>query len=180
MSNINSVKELIEILQGILTSAALICGGFWTYFNYVYKRERVPRALVEPLAQSLLTSEGMYLTTSIVVKNIGSTLIRIKSIDVRIQQIIPIVDGYVPSYFPDVSSTEIGWPTIARQQQVYSNQELEIEPSERHEFIFDFLLPTNIEAIKIYSFSQYIHRAGYELGWSTKLLYTFSHLQKQI
>jgi hypothetical protein len=178
MSNINNVKESVEILQGILTSAALICGGAWTYFNFVYKRERVPRALVEPYAQSLLTNKGMYLTTSIVIKNIGSTLIRIKSIDIRIQQIMPIADGYVPSYFPDASGTEIGWPTIARLEQVYSNQELEIEPSETHEFLFDFLLPANIEAIKIYSFSQYIRRDCNELGWSTKLLYTFSHLQE--
>jgi hypothetical protein len=96
---------------------------------------------------------------------------------VRIQQVLPICDGYTPSYFPDCDSTEFGWPTLAVHNQEFLDKTLEIEPSETHQFLFDFLINPNIKLIKIYSFSQYHRNDQNELGWSVKIFHSFAHLR---
>jgi hypothetical protein len=65
MQQLSLIKESIETFQAILTCGALIAGGAWTYYTYIYKREKVPRALIEPVALSFLSSEGIYISVSI-------------------------------------------------------------------------------------------------------------------
>jgi hypothetical protein len=171
---LSQLKTLIEIIQGLLTCIALVSGGVWTYYTFIYKREKVPRAVVESSIESYLISDAIYLSVSLVIRNVGSTLISFKEINVRIQQIIPKCDGYEPIYYPNSSSAEFGWPTIATNEQKFAKRTLEIEPSETHQFLFEFLFPTtNLELIKIYSHLQYYRS---DLGWSIKKLHSFDNL----
>jgi hypothetical protein len=173
LNNLTQLKTLIEIIQGILTCIALFSGGVWTYYTFIYKREKVARAVVESSIESYLIPDAIYLSVSLVIRNVGSTLISFKEINVRIQQILPVCDGYEPAYYPHSSSAEFGWPTIAKGDQKFAIRTLEIEPSETHQFLFDFLLPTNLELVKIYSYSQYYRS---DLGWSIKQLHSFDNL----
>jgi len=173
LNSLSQLKTFIEILQGLLTCIALFSGGVWTYYTFIYKREKIPRAVVESSIKSCLISDEIYLCVSLVIRNVGSTLISFKEINVRIQQIIPKCDGYEPNYYPNNSSAEFGWPTIARNEQKFPKRTLEIEPSENHQFLFEFLLPTNLELAKIYS---HVQEYRSDLGWSIKQLHSFDNL----
>lgn len=172
LNSLSQLKTFIEIIQGMLTCIALFSGGVWTYYTFIYKREKVPRAVVESSIESCLISDEIYLCVSLVIRNVGSTLISIKETYVRIQQILPC-DGYEPAYHPITSSAEFGWPTIARNEQKFPKRTLEIEPSENHQFLFEFLLPTNLVLTKIYS---HVQDYRSDLGWSIKQLHSFDNL----
>jgi len=147
LNSLSQLKTFIEILQGLLTCIALFSGGVWTYYTFIYKREKIPRAVVESSIKSCLISDEIYLCVSLVIRNVGSTLISIEETYVRIQQILPC-DGYEPAYHPITSSAEFGWPTIARNEQKFPKRTLEIEPSENHHSYLNFCYQRILSLLK--------------------------------
>jgi len=165
-----SIKSFLEILQPLLTCLALISGGLWTYYIFLYKRERFPRAHITVNAFSLTTSLGTYLSVKALIKNTGNLLLEPYSVELRIQQILPCEDNYEPSY---VQATDVfDWPLISLRKRDFDQYSLEIEPNEEHQLFFDFMLPKHLACIKIYLYVQNQKKARYNLGWATSLIYS--------
>jgi hypothetical protein len=170
LSNLEVVKLCFDILQSFLTCSALIVGGAWTYYNYLHRRERFPRARIAINTYSLETPTGIYVSTSLVIKNTGNLMLTINNVDFRVQQILPFSESYKPSYVP--TTDLIGWPLILVRSKEFQKNSLEIEPNEDHQLVFDFILPDHIKSIKIYSFVQNSRKAKSNLGWSATQHYS--------
>lgn len=72
-----SWAERVDILQKIVTIAAILSAGIWTYFNYL--RGRLYKARLEPsLAGRILTCDGKYfMVMTARLKNAGLSKVKI-------------------------------------------------------------------------------------------------------
>jgi hypothetical protein len=70
-------KTVVEIIQALVATAAVIVGGFWAYFKFIKGRTLRPRLEVT-IAGSWVAAEAepnLHVTVS--VKNIGTTVVRL-------------------------------------------------------------------------------------------------------
>ncbi len=165
MPNLSDVKTLTEVIQSIFTSLALAVGGAWTYYNYIYKRERYPRASVQISASSFAESEWTYLLAKITITNIGQLLLPVKRVVARVQQVSPLIHEYVPQYHPDAKGVVLDWRTLNERAKEVEAGKLELEPNEIHETDFEFLLPANIKIVKITAYIPNVRKAKQGIGW---------------
>lgn len=66
-----SLVDWSQIASNLLTAAALIVGGIWTYFNFFRGRVYGHRLDLTVTGQYLEAGEGRHLTIQLTAKNIG-------------------------------------------------------------------------------------------------------------
>jgi hypothetical protein len=114
-----------------------------------------------------------FFTVTVQIKNIGSQLLLIGFVEVRIQQILPLYDDYMPSYHPPNDGISWGWPALEVKHRNFERGEIiEIEPGEVHPVTFDFLLPETIELIRIYAYTKNIKKAKKDFVWEVMTTHT--------
>ena len=70
-SGLDNVKTVVDILQALITSAAVVIGGIWAYFKFAQGRTFRPRIEVNMSGQWRNVDESKLLHARIRVKNIG-------------------------------------------------------------------------------------------------------------
>lgn len=171
MINVNQVKTWAELAQAILTSLALAAGGAWTYYNYVHKRERFPRAEVQISISSFFETGWIYMSVQIYIRNIGQLLLPFSSVIVRVQQVAPATDDYNPRYHPNEDGIVFDWPTLDERAKRFERGDLELEPNESHQLDFDFRIPAGIKIVKITAFAPNERKAKRNIGWLATSVY---------
>ena len=172
MLNAGQIKPWADLAQATLTSLALAAGGAWTYYNYVHKRERFPRAEVQISVSSFCETGWIYMSARICIKNIGQLLLPISSVTVRVQQVAPATDDYNPKYHPSEDGIVFDWPTLVERESRFERGDLELEPNESHQFDFDFRLPQDIKIVKVTAFAPNVRKAKRLIGWLATSFYS--------
>lgn len=170
-----TVNEVFDVIQSILTSAAIIGGAIW----FFQRRQREQRALIGHSSTYWPVTAGAVnkkvLRTVVVIENEGEVLLTINEWYAFICQVNPlpadiakaIEQGIDPSR---TSRTEIAWdPLIA--WEFIEDPYLELEPGERYEIPCDFVLDTNVETITIYTFFRNAKRTDAKVGWDKTSLF---------
>jgi hypothetical protein len=101
-------------------------------------------------------------------------VLEIDNVEIRIQQILPVPGDYVPDHYPSGESPIFGWPPISVFQQSFQKGVLKIEPGEMHQLLFDFILPRELEVVKLYLYVCNRKKKKRSLGWSATRIYDFT------
>lgn len=65
------LKQIVDILVGVLTILAIVCGGIWTYFNFIHGRIYRPRLKLEIEAEVVNYKDTRCLRVTLRINNIG-------------------------------------------------------------------------------------------------------------
>ena len=169
--DISRLKEITDIVQSLATVLAFIAGGFWSYRLFVQRRQKYPRAEISHNVTNVrLTHDKILLNVIVNISNTGDVLLSLDSAETRIQQILPLpqemqsaIDGHDPV---KTDQTEFLWPLIGLRQSKWKKGELEFEPHESGQLRYDFILDSEVQTIKVYSFIRNITRRNREIGWA--------------
>ncbi len=186
-------KDTVETVGTIVTIGAIFVGGLWTYNLFVEERKQYPHANIEQkVSHVALTDHTNLLRVGIELTNTGtSRLLSAKSI-IRIQQILPVppCQAQGPCAKDEVSSAlkdperkadHFNWPMIAEREPSVGGS-LDIEPGEKDFIDFEFVVPTKIKVVRIYSYfrnDQRSKQGSDELGWSISSQYDFRQSIKE-
>jgi hypothetical protein len=180
-------KEKVQTAQAMVTMAAVIVGGFWTYHLFVKERHQYPHAKIEQkVSHVALSKKTNLLRVGVDITNTGTSRIVIAKGIARIQQILPL------SECPDTGAcaTEeikvalanverkadgLTWPLLAARNASFTDP-LDIEPGEKDSFEFEFVIPSNVEVVRIYTYFRNDKKstATDEIGWWASSYYSFS------
>src|SRR5260370_42037668 len=84
------VKEKLEIAQAIVTIAAVIVGGVWTYNLFIKERHEYPHAnIVQKLSHVALSEQASLLRVGIELTNTANSLMKIVKSIILVIQILP-------------------------------------------------------------------------------------------
>jgi hypothetical protein len=175
------MKGGFEALQAAATAGALLAAGIWTYLLFVRQRQRFPRAEMTHRVVSIELSSYQVLVHAVVlVKNIGSVLIRLREGFARIDRLRPVpsrIAGMLAAGEDPVpvDCSEARWETLKRRDCVWAGDPREIEPGEADEFHFDFFVAADVRTVELYSyfenirkrrFSNWFRRERRSIGWN--------------
>ena len=163
--------SLLRAIQSIFTVIAIVVGGLWTYVLFIKRRQKYPRAnITQRVQRYLLSDKKLLLRVSVQVSNNGEILLPITSGFCRVQQMIPCTDDFCHSleYSDDSGEqykTELDWPLIDERKLMFKKGELEIEPGERDELHFEFVLDTDVKAVVVYTYLENAKKKQQGIGW---------------
>ncbi|MCD4674576.1 MAG: hypothetical protein K8S18_01080 [Desulfobacula sp.] len=171
------IKNLIDIIESIVTIIAILAGGIWSYRLFIKKRLKYPRANISnQVFHRCLSEDKVLLHVVTTISNTGDVLISIISGITWIQQMTPLHTNVIDSIKIGINpvlqgKTEIDWPLLEEQKFEWKKGKFEIEPGENDQIHYDFILDSYVETVKIYSFYKNVMKHGRELGWSVTTIY---------
>jgi len=174
-------KGALESIEALLTSVALLVGGWWTYRTFIRTRLRYPRIDLEQRVSHRHLPDGRVLLRVVVtLKNHGSVLLRVRNGFVRVQQVLPVADipelGKVRDGSAEMSAvvadaTELPWPLLIEVPKKWADPGWEVEPGETETVAFDIVLRPDVEVVRIYSFIANPRKRRLGYGWKAADFY---------
>ena len=67
--------------------------------------------------------------------------------------------------------TEIHWPLLKSRDLYFEKRGCEIEPGEKQDIQFDFIISKNIQTVAVYTFVKNKKRRDREIGWDSTTIY---------
>jgi len=170
----------LEKLKTIAIISAIIIGGIWTYQLFIKERKDYPHADIEQRISHIKLSSSMnLLRVEIALNNKGNCLLETNKSTVRIQQILPIIDLSLISQLNTAvvetvrKDDRFVWPLLYER---ISEIPLEIEPGENEVVDFEFVILSEIEVVRVYSYignEKKKDQNGNEIGWPISNYYDF-------
>lgn len=174
------LKEIAEIAQALATAAAILVGGIWTYLLFVKRRQRYPRAEIKHIVtHKQIGNDKLLLHVCVVISNTGDVLVSLENGETRIQQLLPPSGELLNDINKGVKlhkegETEISWPEIASIPKNWKRGTFEIEPGERDEIHYDFILNADVQCVEVYSYFRNFVKRGRNIGWNVTTIYDIS------
>ena len=185
-------KERIETIEAIVTIVAIILGGIWTYNLFIKERKHYPHANIEQkVSHVALSNDINLLRVDIGLTNTGNSRLVLKKSIIRIQQILPILP-YIEQNIQAVKQVNaalketerkedrFSWPLLSERNKIFEKP-LDIEPGEKDVIDFEFVIPSKVKAIRIYSYfrNEEKTKGKDEVGWSISTYYNFLKAEKE-
>jgi hypothetical protein len=176
-----SLKDWVDVISKFVTMAAVVFGGIWTYNLFIAERQHYPHANVEhnvthvPLSPcATLVRVGVQITNSGRTKVLSSRAIIWVQ---RLRPLRPCEDGApcvkkeLLDNFKDATRTSdhFTWPAIGYRKSEAPGL-LDLEPNEKEEQDYEFVIPSSIEFVRVYSYyrnDRKISPTGVDIGWRT-------------
>lgn len=177
-SDLTQYTQVTQIIEGLLTAAAIILGGIWSYMLFVRTRQKYPRAnLKHRITHRPIGNKKQLLVLEIIIENTGDVLLSFASAVARIQQVLPTpasVGGSLRAADPvPEKEKEFPWPLLVSRESNWRKGEFEIEPGESDQVTYDFFLGDKLETVRVYVYFENEKKRKREkrIGWGITTLY---------
>jgi len=174
------MKDTLEMLLNLTQTAAIIVAGVWTYWLFVGKRQRYPRAqIAHTVTHFTISASRIVLRVTLSIENKGDVLIRIKEGSLEVFQMLPCPDEVLAASGDNDEGTyvkgdsELKWKPIRKTEMPTERIPREIEPDETDELPFEFILDAKCRKVLIYSHftNETKKESGEEIGWDKSTVY---------
>ena len=179
--NIDKFKDYLHISQSILTITAIIVGGIWFFIN----REHRPKInVVYSVSHKKIHRNWHWLYISIEFINVGKRFVQLDDGVVRIEKILPLetklneaIENQDRNNVFTSDNTTIKWPSVG---EILSNDpRIRVEPGEKDRKTYEFLVPSSVEVVKIYSHftmkrQSLWGRSKKPWGWTEDTIHSFT------
>jgi hypothetical protein len=184
------VSDYVQIIEAIVSTLAVIIGGYFAWRKWFKEGPEEERALVsQDIESCLLSKDDRLVHVVFTIENKGTSRLVFKEGYSQIHQVIPLNKGCKnllkinESERPlDSTGTEYKWPIIAKRN--YPTREINpctgkeediftIESNETERYHCDFIIPAKTEAIFIYS-NACLKPKDLNIGWDVTTFHRFS------
>jgi len=157
------------IIQSGVTVAAIIAAGIW----FFWRGEPSPKAnIAHVVTHRQITEQWTWLHVSIIVSNVGKRPLDLGFGIIRVQKILPL-DPKVSETIKrnetpiDQKAMIVLWPRIGKPYKPEIN--MKIQPDESDRVSCEFIIPSYVQTVKIYSF--FTKSEDSPIGWPTTTIY---------
>ena len=161
-------KDVTATIQAVATVIALGVAAWWFFQQGI----AAPHAnLTESVETLQIHDKWRLVTLNVRIANVGVVPITMSSGRVYIARVLPLEDTILQkidrgSSPIDTRSGQIGWPAIGDPYDIAADAE--IWPGESESYNFDFLIPTDICEVMLYS--RFTSKENPDLIWSESTL----------
>lgn len=169
-------KDYADATSSTITVIGLVIAGVWTYMRFVRKRQRFPRANVAHRIADWPVVAQRLLRLVVRVENLGEVIVRVRTIRAAVMQVLPtppnVAEAISEGRDPVArGSSEILWDTLGDRHCDFSGDGCEVEPGETEEFIFDFVIPSEVIKVQVYTHVENITKSTKNIGWNTTTIH---------
>jgi hypothetical protein len=179
LNSLANYKDAISALESLATIAALIIGAIWTWKAFIRNRLKFPSATIEHLITSWRDEDKIFLRVTVRITNTGSVLIQLAEGKTWIEKLTPLPSKVKSAASADKSPVESGkheidWSLLGKYE-LTTKDHIEIEPKERDELHFDFVVATHVTRILVYThLKNRVKRGRKKIGWNLSSIYAIT------
>jgi hypothetical protein len=172
----DTLLEVSANLAPLATTLALLIGGYWTWRLYQLNRQSYPRAqLSHHIMHRGISDKKVLLRVGLVIENQGNVLLPLRCVETWVQQMQPWTDDFLELVQGGDpvrdGETEVRWRLIGEREIRFRKREEEIEPGERDEIHFDFVIDGKPETVLIYTYLENHAKRRRTVGWRVTSVY---------
>jgi hypothetical protein len=166
-----SAESWSNFAANVAQVGAILVGGWWAYTKFIRQREAFPRAtLQQVISHRELNDEHTYLRVTLQIENTSTVLLPNKQARTDVRQVLPLspeveraieANTLIPK-----GEREANWPFIGHLDVETQGK---IEPGDGDQFAFDFIVPTEVTVVYVYSYVT--NPTAENLGWTISSLY---------
>lgn len=171
-SSLSNWVAYSQILQAVVTSIALLVAGIWTYRIFFLRRSKFPRANVRhSITETTLSIKKRLIHVEITIDNVSEVLIRGTKAFIYIQQILPLDEELAQLLERDEDPVskgeyEVSWFSLGDREWNFKRGEFDVEPGEIEVLDCDFVIPSETEVVRVYSYITNEKKRKSDIGWS--------------
>lgn len=163
--------DILGATEGVITIAAIVVAGTWTYFLFWKERQTLPRAVLDlTVEQHRIQRNKLLVRVTAVLSNSGRVPMCIERGYARMHAIRPS-DKTFGSILDEWSQTtenikhHLPAPLISKLKYTPTKNCL-VESMETEHVIFDFIVPDGkFQLVEIYVYFSNLARKDREIGW---------------
>lgn len=170
---LSTLKDIATIVQSVITVAAVILGGIWTYWLFVRKREKYPSAKIEHrISHRPIANGKILLSIDATVINSGDVLLALVSGNITVSQMLPPQDELLDILNTSEGDWVTSWhPLVPIVNPIGQKGQLEIEPGESQQFFNHFVIDASIQTILVKTFFDNVEKPKRKIGWTLTTMY---------
>lgn len=196
VASLETVKLVTDIVAGAATVVAIAVGGFWALWAFGWERKRWPRGVLSlEVTHHVLTATRTHVQVKVLLQNVGSARITASQLQVHLIVISPLKErecGEIEAMpmWEDVSRargdgedeaktiwSELPGPKAVRSWEAGKGPQ--IEAGETDELCFDFLIPPEIETVRVYAHLKNEKHRGRDFGWHASGFFDLPGAEKE-
>jgi len=176
---LESWKTVADILQSVVTVAAIIIGGIWTYKNFVEQRQNHVRAqLSQNISELKLADHYNLLIVDEHLLNLGTRVVSFEQGRIRVYKVLPLppaitAELHASGAIPETNSraAQNKWQLLHKRDQVWDSTTHIVEPGEVEQIHNEFLLPSDVQVVMVLSYVYNPREQEHPMGWEAISLY---------
>ena len=178
MVDAETVKTWTESAGNVAQVFAFASGGLWALQRYRREREKWPRAGVEHSLEHRRLDDATLLRVTLRIENTGRVLLQLVDARTDVYRVLPLDDDardrLARDALLDAESHEAQWTCVDSHERRWPAGDVEIEPGESDELGFDFLVPSDVTVVSVYSYVSNANKRNRPIGWGKTTTYDMS------
>ena len=177
--NVGPIKDMAGGMQSALTVLAIVVGGAFALVKLQVFRTFEPHlTITHEVNHRAISPNYIHIDATARLRNSSLVKIELRRADVRLHLVAPITDDEAEvlydAVFEDKIENYVQWPVTHEMERYWDDGDLIIEPGATHLESFDFIIPGEIESVRVYT---YFHNPTFEEGsnvsegWRTSTAY---------
>lgn len=161
---LKNLDSYLTITKDILTIVAILVGAVW----FLLQREAIHKSdISHEIEYRTINDDWKWVQATVTIENTGKRVLDFNYASIKLQKILPLDQADAKRLQDGTSLLEAGdytikWPRIG---DVYRPEiDIRIEPGERQTKNFDFIIPSRVQTIRIYSYFSTTDSRKY--GWT--------------
>jgi hypothetical protein len=179
-------KNIFDIAHSIFIIVALMFAGYW----WIKQGQNHPRVhITHDIACKNIHKKNNLVHVMINIKNIGQTPIKVNKSIVNVQQVTPLTEDLIRDIETGKSIIDRNyglvtrWPFAcekAEEGEYVLNEQIPIEVGETQRLDYDFLIPSEVTTIKLYSLHESTGSfpfSNVNVRWKTVTIHLIKEIQ---
>ena len=173
------LKDAAAVVQALTTAAAIGIGGALAWFKLQIFRDFTPHLTIShEVGHRIISPSYALIDVTVVLHNGSKVHVELREAIFRLQMVAPISDAEAATLYDEMQSgsgqARATWPLLIGAQRNWGKGELIVEPGESHRESCDFIVSTDVEAARVYTFFRNpSSREGGDssVGWGAATIY---------
>ena len=173
------LKDAAAVVQALATAAAIGIGGALAWFKLQIFRDFTPHLTIShEVGHRIISPSYALIDVTVVLHNGSKVHVELREAIFRLQKVSPLSDEQAANLYNEMHAdgrrADVTWAMLSEMQRDWDEGELVVEPGESYKESCDFIVSTDVAAVRIYTFflnPAFREGGGSAEGWGVATVY---------
>jgi hypothetical protein len=160
------IKGSLDTIQAILSIGAIVAASWWFLFSQQAAGKANCTQKLRIVRVTNSQTNVFWCSLELKIENVGLRALKLTNARIFAQKITPVPQKFKLAFD---ANGEVQWPTIFDHGRRNYDLDVYLMPGETDYENFEFVMPTNVECIKVYAYISRKRNDSY--GWTKTTIY---------